>query len=157
MGASAEAHLHGAYAVFVQRGSFQRYRRTFVGLVFVWFERAAIEECHLLVEYGCVASRLDVLQGRVDQPQAIVRKARTNSLAARLVPPVLDVPFAELPRGGVQEVMARKSRCRKQQCEHVLELVAETKRAAGLVKGRPAPHAACQGLIRQPAVQHQVK
>ena len=46
------------------------------------------------------------------QPQQIVRASRSQSLAAGLVPPVLDVAFAELTAGGAQDVLAREVRAR---------------------------------------------
>ena len=42
------------------------------------------------------------------------------------------------------------------QRHHVLQLVAEAKRAAGLVERRAAPDAARQALVQQPAIQQQV-
>ena len=155
--ARVETHRDRADAMLVQRGPFDRDRRPFVRFVFAGLERTAVEERHLLVEHRCIAGRLHVLQRRVDEPQPIVRKARAHALPARLVPPVLDVSFAELPRRGVEQVVPRESRRREQQREHVLQLVAETEGAARLVKGRPPPHSARQALVRQPAVQHQVE
>ncbi len=41
---------------------------------------------------------------RIDQPEPVVGEPRPHALAARLVPPVLDVPLDELPGRGMEEV-----------------------------------------------------
>ena len=46
---------------------------------------------------------------------------------------MLHVAFDELPRRGVQQVRAAEVRPRVQQRQHVLELIAEAERAAGLI------------------------
>ena len=72
------------------------------------------------------------------------------------MPPVLHVPFPELPRRRAQEVLAGQSRFGVHQRHHILQLVAETEGAAGLVESRPAPQPAAQGLVQQPAVRQHV-
>ena len=97
-----------------------------------------------------------VLQGRVDEPEPVVRELRADALAARLVPPVLDVAFDELARRGMEDVVARQMRRRHHQRQHVLQLIAEAERAARLIEGGASPDAAGQRLVEQPAVEHQV-
>jgi hypothetical protein len=55
------------------------------------------------------------------------------------MPPVLHIPFAELPRRGSQEVFAYEGRRRHRQRENVLELVTESVRPTGLVERRASP------------------
>ena len=79
----------------------------------------------------------DVLQRRVQQPEPVVGEARAHALAARLVPPVLDVAFDELPRGGVEEVLARDvAAAASTSASDVLQLIAEAEGAARLVERR---------------------
>ena len=54
-------------------------------------------------------------QRRIDQPQPVVGELRPHALPAGLVPPVLHVAFDELPRGGVEDVIARQVRRRQEQ------------------------------------------
>ena len=68
---------------------------------------------------------------------------------------MLHIPFAELMRGGAQQMLAREGRFGMHQRHHVLQLVAESVGPAGLIKPGAAPQPATQGLIQQPAVgQH---
>src|SRR5438132_9328861 len=73
------------------------------------------------------------------------------------MPPVLHVAFAELAAGSAQEMVAGDLRRRPDQRQDILKLIAEAVGTAGLVECRPAPEAAAQHLIKQPAVQQQVQ
>ena len=75
-----------------------------------------------------------------------------SAAAARLVPPVLDVAFDELPAGRAEQVLAREVGPREQQRHHVLQLVAEAEGAAGLVVAGAGPQPAADVLVQQPAV-----
>ena len=70
---------------------------------------------------------------------------------------MLDVPFGELARGRVQDLAAAEARVLQDQGAGVLQLVAETEGARGLVEGRSRADAAGQRLIGQPGVHHQVQ
>ena len=70
------------------------------------------------------------------------------------MPPMLHVAFAELMRRGAQQMLARQRRFGMHQRHHILQLVAEAKCAAGLIKASAAPETAAQGLIQEPAVGH---
>ena len=63
------------------------------------------------------------------------------------MPPMLHIALAKLPRGGAQQVLAGQRGFGMDQCHHVLQLVAESVGAAGLIKPGPGPEAATQGLI----------
>ena len=67
------------------------------------------------------------------------------------MPPVLDVPLAELARRGAQDVLAHQPRTGRQERDAVLQLVPEPVRTTGLIEGRPGPHPAGQRLVEQPA------
>ncbi len=73
------------------------------------------------------------------------------------MPPVLDVAFDELMRCRAEEVLAGELALRDDQRDHVLELIAESVRATGLVERGSRPQAAGQRLIDEPAVQHDVQ
>ena len=60
-----------------------------------------------------VAGCRHVLGDDERQPQQIVGATRSQAAAARLVPPVLHVAFAELTAGGAQDVRARQIRTRR--------------------------------------------
>ena len=81
---------------------------------------------------------------------------RAHAAARRRMPPVLHVPFAELARGGAQQMLAQQRRLGMHQGHRVLQLVAEAERAARLVKSRARPHAAGERLVDQPAVGQEV-
>ncbi len=69
---------------------------------------------------------------------------------------MLHVPLLELARGGPQQVLARDFAPGGGQGHHVLELVAETVGAGGLVEGGAPPDPAGEGLVEKPAVQEDV-
>ena len=72
------------------------------------------------------------------------------------MPPVLDVAFHELAAGGAQEMLARDGALGHRQGHHVLELVAKSVGAAGLIEGGPGPDPADQRLVQEPLVEHHV-
>ena len=53
------------------------------------------------------------------------------------------------------DVPARR-RVWQRQRHHILQLVTKTVSAAQLVKRRARPHAACECLVKKPAIQHQI-
>ena len=53
-------------------------------------------------------------------------------------------------------MLPRQSRPGGHEGDDILELVAETVRAPGLVERRPRPQPACERLIHEPTVQHDV-
>ncbi len=81
---------------------------------------------------------------------------RADAATGGRVPPMLHVAFAELMRRGPQEVLTGEGRLGMHQRHHILQLVAEAERSAGLIKSGARPQAATQGLIQQPAVGHHI-
>ena len=59
-------------------------------------------------------------------------------------------------RGGAEQMLAGQRRFGMHERHHILQLVAKPVGAARLIKPRPAPETAAQGLIQQPAVRHHV-
>jgi hypothetical protein len=73
------------------------------------------------------------------------------------MPPVEHVPLHELVARMEQDLLARNGRRECQERERVLELVAESERAARLVERRASPDPTAQRLVRQPRVHHEVE
>ena len=119
-------------------------------------DRPAFEKWNLFVEHAGVRDAGDVAAGGVGQPEIVVGKMRAHAAAGRRMPPMLHVAFAELVRGGAQQMLAGERRLGMHQRHHILQLVAEAEGAAGLIEARAAPEPAAQGLIEQPAVRHHV-
>ena len=73
------------------------------------------------------------------------------------MPPVLDVALEELARGGAQQYARGRSLVsRPCSAMHVLQLIAETVRAAQLIERRARPYAARKRLIEQPTIEQHV-
>ena len=62
--------------------------------------------------------------------------------ASRRMPPVLDVAFKELARGGTKQMLAGQRRFGMHERHYVLQLITKTVGAARLVKSRAAPEPA---------------
>jgi hypothetical protein len=69
---------------------------------------------------------------------------------------MLNIALDKLPSGGAQKMFARHRRSRQRECHPVLKLVAETVSAARLIKRRSRPQAADEGLVEQPAIEHNI-
>src|SRR5438552_18089226 len=72
------------------------------------------------------------------------------------MPPMLHVSFGELPRSGTENQLARNRRRGINKSQRILQLVSKAIRAARLIQSGPSPYAAAQGLIEQPAIQHEI-
>ena len=114
----------------------------------------AVDERHLLIENGDVTSSRDVLGRDARQPQEIVGKPRSQSIAGIRMPPMQHIAFDKLLAGVAKDLSPCYIRAVVQERGRVLKLIAKTKGAARLIIGRAAPHSATQVLIRQPAIDH---
>src|SRR5206468_12990172 len=92
----------------------------------------------------------------VGKPEAIVGDPGSHSPTGRRVPPVLDVAFDELARGGAEHVLTRHVRPGYRERHHVLKLITKAVGAAGLVERRPRPHTTGERLVEQPAIEQHV-
>ena len=63
------------------------------------------------------------------------------------MPPMLDVAFAKLMRGGAEKMLAGQGRLGVDQRHHILQLIAEAVGTAGLIKAGAPPEPAAKGLI----------
>jgi hypothetical protein len=152
-----ERALDRTQAVLEQRRALAGSRGPRVDLELARLERRPRQERDRLLEHGLVAGELDVAPGRERQPQHVVGAARARAGSGGLVPPVLDVPFHELAAGGAQQVLAQQRGAHHAERHRVLQLVAEAVGAPGLVVAGASAEAAGQGLVEQPAVQHDVE
>ena len=66
------------------------------------------------------------------------------------------IAFHKLVSGGIDNLAAGNGRVYRQDGQHILKLVSEAKRSAGLVKTRATPDAAGESLVEHPAVEDQV-
>ena len=109
------------------------------------------------LQNGQVPGGLDVFGRQQGQPQQVVGEPGPDAPAVGGMPPVQHVAFDELVGGVKQDLLPGFFRPQRQQGRGVLQLIPEAEGSAGLIKSRPAPDAAAEGLIRQPAVHHDVQ
>src|SRR5712692_5128388 len=72
------------------------------------------------------------------------------------MPPMLHVTFFELMSGCAKNLLAGYFRLGVNERAHVLQLITKAVSAAGLIEGRPPPHAARKRLVEQPPIKHDV-
>ena len=154
--ADHQAGIQRAGAVFEQRADFVGHRRKEEAVVFVGLQKLTLEERNQLVQHRGIFGRTDIMRDGIGQPRLVVGDARAHTLTRMRQPPVLHVTFHELPRGRAQQMFARHRRQGGSQCHAVLQLVTKAISAARLIERRAGPDATGQGLIQQPAVQHDV-
>jgi hypothetical protein len=154
--AHPEAPVQGAATVFVERRPIFRLHGLEVGFLLALLQLRPLEPRNLLLEHRPVLGRLEVMEDRIGQPEAVVGNPGSYAAARRGMPPVLHVPLPKLPSSGSQEVLTHEIRLGHSQGHDVLELVAESVRPAGLVKGRAGPDSARERLVEQPAVEQEV-
>ena len=119
-------------------------------------EARRVQERDDLVEDACVAGHLDVVRDGEGEPGPVVGDPRPHALARMRQPPMLDVALGELAAGRADQMFSRQQGADRGQRHAVLQLVAESVGAAGLIEAGPRPEAAGERLIEQPAVQHDV-
>ncbi|MCY1520015.1 hypothetical protein D9M68_547810 [compost metagenome] len=93
----------------------------------------------------------------VGQKVEVIRHACAHAGTRWRMPPMLNVSLGKLARGSAKDVRSRFIvRAMDEGCD-VLELVAKSIGAAGLVEPCSRPDTASQHLIEQPAVHHEVE
>src|SRR5215216_374605 len=90
------------------------------------------------------------------KPEQIIRTTRANPPPSRGMPPMQHIALLELMRSRLENMLAHPIWAHMGVSHHILQLVAEPIRTTGLVEGSPAPEAAGQGLIQQPAIQQDI-
>src|SRR2546428_13984189 len=94
---------------------------------------------------------------RIRKPQQVVGAPSPKPTAARFVPPVLDIAFHEPPARRPQQVFPHEIGLGWPEGHDVLELVAESARAARLVVPRTSPQPTTHRLIEEPTIHHQIE
>src|SRR5262245_9683882 len=134
-----EAPVERASAVLEERGALRRNRGLEIGFEALVGKRRPIDERNLFVKYGRVPRDGDVVCRREGEPDPIVGNARSYTPSRRWMPPVLDIAFRKLPRRRATDLPTRDVAGRHRQRHDILELIAETVRAARLIEARTGP------------------
>ena len=156
MRADREAAVESSRTVVEQRTRLDGTLRLEVRVHLVREQVRSLEVRDSLVEDRHVAGDHEVPIDHVRQPDAIIGDPGSHAPTRRRMPPVLNVSLDKLACRRPQEVFPGDLALRGQQCDHVLELIAEPVGAAGLVERRPRPHPARERLVSEPAVEHDV-
>src|SRR6476469_2165099 len=75
-----------------------------------------------------------------------------DAATGRRMPPMLDITFTKLVGGGAKQMFTGDGRLGVHECHHILQLIAKTVGASGLIKSRPPPEPAAESLIKEPAI-----
>ena len=156
MAADRQAGVQRTGAMLVEAGGLFRDGRLEEAIAHAWLQCLACQERDDLVEHEGVGGDAHIVRDGVGEPAAVVRYARAHALARVRKPPVLDVALDELAARGPDEMFAGHRRADRGERHAILQLVPEAIGAAGLVETRSRPDAAREGLIGQPAVEHDV-
>src|SRR5262249_49475458 len=97
-------------AVLEDRANFERRRRHEVGFRLALLQNVALQEWYDLLEDRGVSSHPHVLRGYVGEPEQVVGDARSDARTGLGMPPMLDVAFPELTRGGRENLLASEVR-----------------------------------------------
>src|ERR1700676_660386 len=133
------AMVDGPPAMFPERGGVGRDRRYKKPLVFVGLQWIAFEEGDLFVKQAGVAGNGEILRYYERQPQQIVGAEGSHAHARFRMPPMLNVAFDELPRSRTNNVLPRNFGTGVDQGQRILQLIAKSEGAAGLIKRGSAP------------------
>src|SRR5205823_3762918 len=114
---------------------------------FFGLERFPFEKRNRLVEDRPVAGNLEIMNDAVGKPEQVVGDPCAHSFSRRGMPPVLNIPFAELARRGGENLGPSDVAPRDRQSQRVLQLVAEPESSSRLVEGGAPPDPAGEGLI----------
>ena len=154
--ADRQTVVQGAGAVLVERGGFLRKGGLEEGVVLTRLQHLSGKEGDDFVQNRLVADHADIVGRGVGQPGPVVGDAGAHALSGVRQPPVLDVAFDKLSPGGAQEMLAREGGSDRGQGHAVLQLIAKSVGAAGLVKARARPDAAGERLVGEPPVKHDI-
>jgi hypothetical protein len=117
-------------AVFIEGRAILRDCGKVIMGFFIVSERSIAEEGDDFVKDTGVTGLLNVAADRDRQPQIVIGEMGAHAAALGRVPPMLDVPFAKLLRGGSQQMLAEQVRLAEGECHCVLQLVSEPEGAA---------------------------
>ncbi len=126
-------------------------------IMFAGLQLSAFDEAHTVVQHSEIAGSIDVVHGCVWQPHAIIGNARAYALPQWRQPPMLNVAFGKLASRGAQQMLARDVRFHIDERHAVLQLIAKSVGAAGLIESGSRPNAAHQRLVEHPTIEHDVE
>jgi hypothetical protein len=106
MRAAGQADIDRARAMLVERGGLAG-RGLEEGVDLSVLQRRAGGERDAFFEQRAIAGNVEIVRGDLSKPDPVVGHPRAQALTRRRQPPVLNVAFAELPRGGAQQMLAR--------------------------------------------------
>ena len=141
----------GRHAVFAQAGQSLPGPHFPVHILRAVGQRHVLQIGHPLLQHAAVPGVLHIRRRHPGQEQPVVGHPRAHARTG-CVPPMQHVPGLELPAGAAQQVCPHPPRLAVQQRQHVLELIPEAPRAAGLAEPRAAQHPGCADLVEQEAV-----
>ncbi|EXS70698.1 hypothetical protein BF95_09100 [Sphingobium sp. Ant17] len=104
-------------------------------------ERRRPQKWNFFVQNGFVAGRLDIVRDGIRKPDEIVGAAGSDPAVRRRVPPMEHVALFELVRSGGEDMLPRCVRIDLDLGKDVLELIAKSERAAGLIETGASAHA----------------
>ena len=156
MGAERQTVVHRPDAMLVECGNFIGNLRQVVVRLLVGPQQPGTQKRHAFIQHSRVAGGAHIAAKCVGKPKIIIRKMRAHAAADRRVPPVLHVAFVELATGSAQQMLAQEARLGMNESHPVLQLVAETERAPGLVEPGASPHPTGERLIDKPAVSKEI-
>src|SRR5882724_4248559 len=157
VGASRKALVDGAHTMVEEGTRFGGTPRLPVGLSLARGEHRSLQERNELVEDAVVPGRVHVMRYGVRQPEQVVRATGSGAAAGGLVPPVLHIPFDELPARGPDDVRPQNVRPRQGEGHGVLQLIAEAEGATRLIEAGPRPEPAAQVLVQKPPVHEEIE
>src|SRR5580704_11548667 len=94
-------------AMLKQGPSLLRNTRLEIGFILAVGQRVPVQKRHEFVKHSHFAGCFDEVGDGVWQPKEIVRDAGSHAAPRWRMPPMLNIAFDKLPRGGAQKMFAR--------------------------------------------------
>src|ERR1051326_8776588 len=148
--------IKSAGAMFEQRVGDVGGRRQKVCLILAVDEFLTLQERDQRVQNSDIPCYIDKMGDAVGEPDTIVRNACTHANAGIWLPPMLHITFEKLSRRGAQKMFPRDCGPGYGQRHAVLELISKSIGPTCLVKRGTCPGSTCEGLIQEPAVEHDI-
>ena len=144
--AEFQSVLDRAHAMLVERGRFLgAIRQIVIGFLFR-HNRTGFEKGNLFIEHARVRDAGNVAAGDVGQPEIVIGKMCAHAAARRRVPPMLDIAFAKLMRGGAREDARGSGPARRGPAPSHPAIDRGIHRLRRIDKSRCAPRAGSQGF-----------
>ena len=115
------------------------------------------QKCNRLIKQRHVTCSPQIVHTSVGQPQQVIRKMCTHTIAQRRVPPVLDITRFELAGSANNDLLAEHPGCCPSQGQGVLQLISKASGPARLIEPGFGPQPARDRLVKKPAIHHGIK